>query len=1696
MRRNRRLQWILCTWILFIGLAGLIGTKGTIYVSAASATSDFVIEDGVLKGYNGTSVVVTVPDGVTTIKAGFQAKASIERIILPDSVESIQNDAFYKCTGLTEVRFSKNLIMIGARAFRGCTNLQSVDLSKTSLTSLSEGTFYGCTNLTDVSLPDTIVTIGTDAFRECKHLGRINFPKQLQTILPFAFASCQSLNSVTLPDSVTYLGKMAFDDCIGMRELHLPAGMTCIQEAIVDGDYMLKTMTIPDTIEMIQADGIETSNHYISMGGVHSAGALKDIYIPESVTFIDGRDALSQVETIRGIAGSYAQSYAETYGITFEPVSYNATVTFDASGGNVAQDTKDVILGETYGALPTPTLKGYTFTGWYADENFSKAVYSTSTVKKSAITFYARWEKTTAEENTYQGDSDDFVISQGELTAYNGTQTRVVVPDGVTKIGAAFRDNENIVSVVLPDSVTEFYGTGSYGAFSGCTNLHEINIPKGVTTIAPGMFSGCSNLEHIVLPEGVTTIGKLAFNKATSLTSIVLPDSLTTIEDKAFLYCSNLREITLPESIEKIGASAFYECNVLRSLSVPAHVGTVNTDLTKRAYGLEQLQFVNGLTSIGASVLASNARIDTVYIPESVTRIDEDFLKDSKAATITIEGFKDSAAYDFYEGLQNNTQYNSQFSKISFKVLKYDATIHFVTGMEGNTLNDQQAVVGKGYGTLPVLEQEDNTFLGWKLTKDSKKLVRSTDLVESEEVTLYASWSKDTTGGDQEEPEEPDGRPTRLPSDNTSEEPADAEYTEIATAEELNAIRDNLNGNYRLIADIDLSQVTATGGTYDVDGLGWCPIGADKDALADGFTGIFDGNGHTISGLTITGEVPYKDVGLFARVEGGTIRNLKLANCKIEGGRSAVRCGCLAGYVSENEETGKQALIENCKITSGEIKFLTAKDVISENIAVGGITGYMGKGVIRNCSSKADVTYFSNEQEFPTAACSRFLGGITGYLQGGTVTRCNNTGVVSCFRDYYGQWSDAEEGDVVAAALTGKHVYAITGGICGVGADGGRITECYNTGQVDAYMVNDYHLMSVNCTSYSNTMSGGICGALYLSTEILNCYNTGRIQSYSDRKYTLIDNTASTTDMFNSILSMLDSITTVTPPQNAIAYTAGIVGYSTNKTSGPVKYCYNIGSLAGSTGSVYAIANGSVPVAYCRFLDMTLKDKDGTESALYGNNDNKNSLSGAKALTKDEMMDKDNYRSFDFANVWFLAEEGMNAPQLYQNINATIRSAEFVDVAGKELKTEYAYGEPLDLSAIQLSVQLSGYEDEVLLDIPDNIDCGYDAYTSGKQTISITMFGATKEFEVTVKEAEYEVVVNNGEGSGFYHMDEKVTIRAAEPEEGMRFAKWNVVRGKASCITDLTQSELTFQMPKKTMELTAVYEKIPTRSVTVYNGTGSGEYLEGSTVTIKANTPKEGMYFTGWRIQGTDHQDLIADPSLDEVTFIMPASNVMITAQYAYKSTDPVDPVEPTEPTDPTQPGDNTQPGGNTQPGDNTQPGGNTQPGDNTQPGSNTQPGKTDTVPDTAQDNIDAQNPASDSSTGQGVSPAKVGTVLYSTKYKCKVKVTSADKDNPTVSYVTFSNKKAKKVTIPKQITIDHVTYRVTAIGKNVFRNCKKLKTICFESCDIRSIGNGAFKGIHTKAGFTLKGSKKAKQACKKLLKNKKVGYVKTWKIK
>ena len=251
----------------------------------------------------------------------------------------------------------------------------------------------------------------------------------------------------------------------------------------------------------------------------------------------------------------------------------------------------------------------------------------------------------------------------------------VIIPDSVTTIGdRAFKDCSSLTSVVIPDSVTTI---DSY-AFSYCSSLTSIVIPDSVTSIGDHAFFPCSSLTSIVISDSLTTIGDYAFYSCSSLTSIVIPDSVTTIGNYAFKGCSSFTSVVIPDSVTTIGSYAFSYCSSLTSVTFGnnsvADIGSYAFDNCNSAlyteYGFgtyvgdsnNPYQILVGLTNanlttyaihedtqfISGSVFSSCERLTSIVIPDSVKVIGSYAFSDS---TNPLKGIPTLTSVTFGNGL-------------------------------------------------------------------------------------------------------------------------------------------------------------------------------------------------------------------------------------------------------------------------------------------------------------------------------------------------------------------------------------------------------------------------------------------------------------------------------------------------------------------------------------------------------------------------------------------------------------------------------------------------------------------------------------------------------------------------------------------------------------------------------------------------------------------------------------------------------------------------------------------------------------------------------------------------------------------------------------------------------------------------------------------------------------------------------------
>ncbi len=433
----------------------------------------------------------------------------IAHLVIPDSVTSIANYAFYGCTALTSITLHNSLTSMGISVFSGCTGLIGVTIPN-GITTIPDEAFFNCTGLTSITLPNSVTSIGNSAFSNCSSLTSITFPSGLTTTGPAAFANCTSLTDITFPDSLKTISQWCFMYCTGLHSIRVPDGTTTIEEGAFCGCADIDTITIPN-----------------------------------SLTFFGGAAFL---ECVQFNVVRYLGSLAEWCQIQFQDMRANPIWCAD-----------HLYIGDEE-VIDMVIPDGVTVIGKYAFANFKRI--TSVTIPSTAVEIRM---------GAFDGCSGITSVSLPNSVASIGVEsflncsglTSITLPASVTNISAsAFRGCTGLTSITIPNHV----GYIGAEAFAECTALATVEFNADSCFYAgygsKEIFRGCNNLTAIVFGNNVKNIPDDICRKCTSLITVVFGRSVTRIGSNAFRGCTGLQYIySMAHVPPAIQIGAFYYVN-------------------------------------------------------------------------------------------------------------------------------------------------------------------------------------------------------------------------------------------------------------------------------------------------------------------------------------------------------------------------------------------------------------------------------------------------------------------------------------------------------------------------------------------------------------------------------------------------------------------------------------------------------------------------------------------------------------------------------------------------------------------------------------------------------------------------------------------------------------------------------------------------------------------------------------------------------------------------------------------------------------------------------------------------------------------------------------------------------------------------------------------------------------------------------
>ena len=371
-----------------------------------------------------------------------------------------------------------------------------------NVTSIGERAFMDCTGLTSITIPNSVTSIGGGAFSECTSLEKVCI-NDLAAWCGIDFASANAnplyhannlylngelLTELSIPAEVAEVKDYAFYNCTKLTSITIPNSVTSIGSSAFEDCTGLTSITIPNSVTNIVSSAFE------------GCTGLTSVVIPNSVTSI----------------GYYA---------------------FEGCTGLTS-----VVIGNSVTSIGNYAF--YACSGLKTVINYSNLTFSKGSTYYGFVAYYA-YKVINSPNSSIEGDyAFGIVDGVNTLVAYLGADSEINLPadykgENYVIGNEAFKNNEALTGVIVPDGVTSI----GKEAFYGCTSLNDLKIGKRTVSIDEYAFYGCSSLENLKIGDGVKSIEKYAFYNCVNLKNIVLGKRVNYIGDYAFATSNKIETI-------------------------------------------------------------------------------------------------------------------------------------------------------------------------------------------------------------------------------------------------------------------------------------------------------------------------------------------------------------------------------------------------------------------------------------------------------------------------------------------------------------------------------------------------------------------------------------------------------------------------------------------------------------------------------------------------------------------------------------------------------------------------------------------------------------------------------------------------------------------------------------------------------------------------------------------------------------------------------------------------------------------------------------------------------------------------------------------------------------------------------------------------------------------------------------------------
>lgn len=236
--------------------------------------NDYVIVgDMVLISYKGNESEVEIPDTVKIIGRQAFSFNDCSKIIIPESVETINSAAFMLCSNLAEIEIPDNIEVIPRRMCYLCPQLKSISMPE-KVRVIGEEAFSNCQLLECIILPSKVKIISKFAFDGCDQLEKLSINDGCRYICSGSFTNCRVLEAVYIPRTIIKIGEYAFFCCTQLREVTMNYGVQYLGEGTFAVCTSLHDISLPMSIVEV---GLGCFMDCYNLQTVRCCGNIKEI---------------------------------------------------------------------------------------------------------------------------------------------------------------------------------------------------------------------------------------------------------------------------------------------------------------------------------------------------------------------------------------------------------------------------------------------------------------------------------------------------------------------------------------------------------------------------------------------------------------------------------------------------------------------------------------------------------------------------------------------------------------------------------------------------------------------------------------------------------------------------------------------------------------------------------------------------------------------------------------------------------------------------------------------------------------------------------------------------------------------------------------------------------------------------------------------------------------------------------------------------------------------------------------------------------------------------------------------------------------------------------------------------------------------------------------------------------------------------